>query len=78
MHKLFNDFKAHFATIQTQCGNYQKRLVEEMTARKAQEDQFEDRLNQMTTIIERKQNELDTLAAKMVLPVDSDIMRMRI
>ena len=44
MHKLFNDFKLHFTTIQNQCNNYQKRLVEEMTARKSLEEQFENRL----------------------------------
>ena len=32
----------------------------------------------MAQAIERKQNELDTLSQKMVLPVDSDILRMRI
>jgi hypothetical protein len=49
-----------------------------MTTRKALEEQFEGRLNQMAQAIERKQNELDTLSQKMVLPVDSDILRMRI
>lgn len=32
----------------------------------------------MAQIVERKQGEMDTLAQKMVLPVDSDILRMRI
>ena len=32
----------------------------------------------MAQTVERKQSELDTLAQKMVLPVDSDILRMRI
>jgi hypothetical protein len=32
----------------------------------------------MSKAIERKQSELDTIASKMVLPVDSDILRMRI
>ena len=32
----------------------------------------------MAQAIERKQTELDTLSAKMVLPVDADILRMRI
>ena len=49
-----------------------------MTARKQLEEQFENRLGQMTQTIEKKQNDLDTLAQKMVLPVDTDIMRMRI
>lgn len=41
MHKLFSDFKIHFATIQQQCTNYQKRLVEEMSTRRGLEEQFE-------------------------------------
>jgi hypothetical protein len=49
-----------------------------MTARKSVEDQFEQRLALMSKTIERKQSELDTMAQKMVLPVDSDILRMRI
>ena len=32
----------------------------------------------MAQAIERKQSDLDTMAQKMVLPIDSDIMRMRI
>ena len=32
----------------------------------------------MAGAVERKQGELDTMAAKMVLPVDADILRMRI
>ena len=55
MHRLFTDFKTHFATIQQQCGTYQKRLVEEMTSRRALEEQFEQRLTQMAQTIERKQ-----------------------
>ena len=49
-----------------------------MTTRRSLEDQFESRLNQMAGLVERKSGELETLAQKMVLPVDSDILRMRI
>lgn len=45
LHKLFCDFKLHFETIQTQANTCQKRLVDEMGARKSLEDQFEQRLN---------------------------------
>ena len=48
--------------MQAQANVYQKRLVEEMSARKLVEDQFETRLNQMATIIEKKQAELDSVA----------------
>jgi len=57
---------------------YQKRLVEEMSARKRLEEEFETRLNQMTPLVEKKQAELESVSAKMQLPVDTDILRMRI
>jgi hypothetical protein len=62
LHKVFTDFKSHYETVQAQANVYQKRLVEEMSARKLVEDQFETRLNQMATIIEKKQAELDGVA----------------
>ena len=64
--------------MQSQAEQYQRRLVEEMSARKGLEDQFEARLTQMTSIIERKQAEMDTMAAKVQLPIDTDILRMRL
>ena len=32
----------------------------------------------MTSLVEKKQQELESLSAKMQLPVDTDILRMRI
>lgn len=49
-----------------------------MTARKGLEDQFETRLSQMALIIEKKQAELEGMAGKMQLPIDTDILRMRL
>jgi hypothetical protein len=49
------DFKGHFETVQSQASSYQKRLVEEINARKSLEDQFEARLSQMARVIEKKQ-----------------------
>ena len=49
-----------------------------MSARKRLEEEFEVRLNQMTSLVEKKQAELESLSAKMQLPVDTDILRMRI
>jgi hypothetical protein len=78
LHKLFLDFKQHYETVQSQSQAYQQRLVEEMTARKGLEDQFETRLSQMALIIEKKQAELEGMAGKMQLPIDTDILRMRL
>ena len=75
---LFSEFKVHFESIRTQSSNYQQRLVDEMRLRKQVEEQFEVRLAQMGASVESKQRELDNLAQKMVLPVDKDILRMRI
>ena len=49
-----------------------------MGARKSLEDQFVQRLTQMAHVIERKQNELDSLAQRMQLPIDTDILKMRL
>jgi len=38
LHKIFIDFKSHYETVQSQSNVYQKRLVEEMNARKLIED----------------------------------------
>ena len=64
--------------MQSQASSYQTRLVEEINARKSLEDQFEARLGQMARIIEKKQQELEGMAQKMQLPIDTDILRMRL
>ena len=76
--KLFNDFKQHFASVKGQCTSYQNKLVEEMTARKAQEQEYEQRLGQIKHMVDSKQTEIEHLTQKMQLPVDQDILRMRI
>lgn len=76
--KLFQDFKTHFETIKNQCTSYQARLVEEMTTRRNLEEEQEMRINQMKGILENKQKEIDHINQKMQLPVDQDILRMRI
>lgn len=42
------------------------------------EQTLEERLNDMRRAIEQKQREIDQMANKMSLPVDTDIMRMKI
>lgn len=57
---------------------YQKRLVDEITARKDGEQMNEARLDSLRKAIEIKQREIESLSQKMVLPIDQDILRMRI
>jgi hypothetical protein len=47
-------------------------------ARKELEQSLEARLNDMRRAIEHKQREIDQMANKMTLPIDTDIMRMKI
>jgi len=49
-----------------------------MQARKELEQSFEKRMNDMRRAIEQKQREIETMANKMTLPIDADIMRMKI
>lgn len=49
-----------------------------MQARKELELGLESRLSDMRRAIEHKQREIDQMANKMTLPIDTDIMRMKI
>jgi len=42
------------------------------------EQNFEKRMNDMRRAIEQKQREIENMANKMTLPIDTDIMRMKI
>ena len=76
--KLFNDFKKHFQVIKNQSSGYQNRLVEEITTRKNLEQEQEMRIQHMRNMVEGKQKEIDHINSKMALPIDQDILRMRI
>ncbi len=52
--------------------------MEEFTSKKDLEQQYEARLNDWRRALENKQKELDTISQKMVLPIDTDILRMRV
>eukprot|EP00347_Sterkiella_histriomuscorum_P013840 403363164 len=76
--KLFTDFKSHFEVIKNQCQSYHHRLVEEITSKKEIQNLYESRLSELRKSIEIKQREIDQISQKMVLPIDTDILRMRI
>jgi hypothetical protein len=56
----------------------ERRLAEEATARKDIEFNQETRMQEMKRAIEMKQRELENMHKKMTLPVDTDILRMKI
>jgi hypothetical protein len=52
--------------------------MEEFTSKKDLESQYEARLNEWRHALESKQRELENISQKMVLPIDTDILRMRV
>jgi hypothetical protein len=52
--------------------------MEEFTQKKDLEAVYEARLGEWRHALEGKQRELDQISQKMVLPIDSDILRMRV
>ncbi|CDW85959.1 UNKNOWN [Stylonychia lemnae] len=75
---LHLDFKAHYDQMVQQNTQFKKRLAEEHHARKDLEISQEQRLNDMKRAIDAKQREIEQMQNKMTLPIDSDIMRMKI
>lgn len=76
--RLYQDQKAECERIKVERSHYQQRLMEEFTNKKDLEAQYEERMADWRRALEAKQRELDQIAQKMVLPIDTDILRMRV
>lgn len=75
---MYEDFRGHYEQIKNQVNQYQKRLGEEVQNRKEIEIGLESKLNDTKRLLDLKQRELDQMAQKLALPVDTDILRMKI
>jgi len=75
---LYEDHKQHYEAMRQRLQLAERRLAEEATARKDLEFAQEQRVAEMKRAIELKQRELENVHNKMSLPVDTDIMRMKI
>ena len=75
---LYLDFKQHYEAMKQQLQLASHRLAEEVHARRELEVSQEQRLSDMKRAIEVKQREIEQMQQRMTLPVDSDVMRMKI
>ena len=75
---MYLDFKQHYDVQQRDSYVLKRRLAEESQARKQLEINQEERLKDMQRKLEARQREIETMQTKMTLPVDSDIMRMKV
>eukprot|EP00347_Sterkiella_histriomuscorum_P015883 403355323 len=75
---LHLDFKAHYEQMISQNNDFKKRLGEEHQARRDLEITHEQRVSDMKRTIDARQRDIEQMQAKMSLPIDSDIMRMKI
>ena len=76
--RLYQDQKSECERIKVERSHYQQRLMEEFGNKKDLEAQYEERMGDWRRALETKQRELDSIAQKMVLPIDTDILRMRV
>lgn len=76
--QLYDEFRAHFDQMNSQKQDYQKRLGEEIQSKKDLEVNLEGRLQDMRRLVDMKQREMDQMAQKLSLPIDTDILRMKI
>jgi hypothetical protein len=78
LNSLYQDQKAECERVKVERAHYQQRLMEEFSAKKDIEGQYEARIAEWRRAMEVKQRELEGISAKMVLPIDTDILRMRV
>ena len=75
---LYDNFKAHYEQIKGELANAQRRLGDEMQARKENELTLESRVAEQRRQLATKQREMEQLANKVHLPVDADMLRLKI
>ena len=75
---LYQDQKSECERAKLERSHYQARLLDEFQQKKDLETQYDARLSDWRRALDAKQRELDQISAKMVLPVDTDILRMRV
>lgn len=75
---LYEDHKQHYEAMRQRLALAERRLAEEVQGRRDLEFSTEQRVADLKRGVEQKQRELEALQAKMALPVDTDIMRMKI
>lgn len=76
--RLYHDLKGECERTKVERSHYQQRLMDEFSSKKQLEQQYEERMGEWRRALESKQREIDTVAQKMVLPIDTDILRMRV
>lgn len=75
---LHANFGAHYDQIKAELNTYHKRLGDEMQARKESELALESRIAEQRRQLQTKQSEMEHLANKVHLPVDADMLRLKI
>ena len=75
---LYEDHKQHYEAMRQRLALAERRLAEEVQGRRDLEFTTDQRNADMKREIEQKQRELEAMQARMALPVDTDIMRMKI
>ena len=75
---LYEDHKQHYEAMRQRLALAERRLAEESQARKDLEFHAETRVADLKRAVEQKQRELEGVQARMMMPVDTDIMRMKV
>ena len=75
---LYDNFRGHYDNIKAEVTTYQKHLGEEMQARKENELALESRIAEQRRQLDSKTREMEQMAQRVQLPVDADILRLKI
>mmetsp|Transcript_23387 Transcript_23387/g.41502 ORF Transcript_23387/g.41502 Transcript_23387/m.41502 type:complete len:465 (+) Transcript_23387:19-1413(+) len=78
LRNMHDDYKVHYERIKKENTEYQQRCVEAVSARKDLESHYEITIRRLKTQVDQKKKEFDELQAKMIPPLDNDLMRLKL
>jgi seryl-tRNA synthetase len=77
MIRVHEEFKMQFDKMRKESNESHKKLIEVVTAKKELENRYESEMAHLKNSIEVRQRELDELSSKMILPMDTDVLRIK-
>jgi hypothetical protein len=75
---VHQDLREHYDLVAAQSTELKQRLGAESAARRQLETAQEQRVGDLRRAVEAKQREIENVQARMALPVDTDILRMKL
>ncbi|CAG9327302.1 unnamed protein product [Blepharisma stoltei] len=78
LRRMHEDFKLHHERLKKECQESQAKCIEAVKSRRETESYYENYVQRLKNSIEQGKKEFDEMQAKMMPPVDNEILRLKL